>query len=76
MWLKENVGYFKHFDNITLQNLVKCFVQVEFAKDDVIMKKGDTGRSMFIILEGECGIYLHDDDVKSKRHKVAAVNLW
>jgi hypothetical protein len=74
MWLSQNVAYFMHFDNITLASLVKCLVQVKFKEDDTIIKKGDDGDAMFIILDGHCGVFLEERGLKHLT-KLASVIL-
>lgn len=56
LFLKE-VSLFKNISSERLARIASITKEIEFSKGDRIINEGDEGDSLFIIVEGEVGIY-------------------
>lgn len=61
--LKLNVPFFGNYEGSILNNICNQLHQRMYNKGEVIVRKGDVGNEMFVILVGEVGVYF-DDDLK------------
>ena len=58
MHLKSKVPFFANYIGTVLENICRVLKQRVYKKDQRIVRKGDYGEEMFVILTGEVGIYL------------------
>ena len=59
-YLKLNVPFFSNYDGPVLSNICNQLTQRVFRKDEIIVRKGDVGHEMFVVLVGEVGVYFDD----------------
>ncbi|CDW75551.1 UNKNOWN [Stylonychia lemnae] len=64
MYLKFKVLFFKSIQKEVLNMLTEKFAFKEYKEDEVIMRKGDDGDFMCVIIKGEVGVYI-DVEVKN-----------
>ena len=57
----KSIPIFRDLDVETLYQVFKISRYIKMAKGEVIAKKGERGDTLYILLEGEAGVYLRDD---------------
>ena len=55
-----NVPFFSSYHGMTLQHICESFTQKTFRAGELIVRKGEVGQEMYIILRGEVGIFFDD----------------
>ena len=58
MHLKSKVPFFGNYLGSVLENICRVLKQREYSRGNVIVRKGDVGNEMYVILLGEVGVYL------------------
>ena len=58
MTVLKSIDVFKELEIESLYQILKIAKYIKFAKDDVIIKKGEVGESFYIILEGKAGVFI------------------
>ena len=58
MFLRYRVPFFKAFQKEVIKMLTERLTFIEFQEKEVVMRKGDEGDCMYLILAGEVGIYM------------------
>lgn len=57
----KSIPVFGDLDVETLYQVLKIARYKKMAKGEVVVKKGERGDTLYILLEGEAGVYLRDD---------------
>ena len=60
MHLQENVPFFANYSGQTLENIASQLHQHVYDTDEIIIKKGDLGDELYVIMVGEVGVYIDD----------------
>jgi CRP-like cAMP-binding protein len=60
MYLKSKVPFFSNYSGQTLANVVAMLDQIQFNRGQLVVKKGEVGREMYIIVVGKVGVFLDD----------------
>lgn len=57
----KSIPVFRDLDVETLYQVLKIARYTKMAKGEVIVKKGERGDTLYILLEGEAGVYFRDE---------------
>ena len=58
MHLKTNVPFFANYLGSVLENIYKVMEQRLYNKGEIIVRRGEVGTEMFVVIAGTVGVYM------------------
>ena len=60
MHLQDKVPFFGNYSGQVLENIASQLHQRVYDRDEIIIKKGDFGDELYVVMVGEVGVYIDD----------------